>query len=43
MDRKDIDSIHLSAENKMNELEETGLSREEILYDKDVIRGVPLA
>lgn len=42
MDRKDIDAIHDAAEKKMVELEESGLSREELLYDRDIIRGVPL-
>ena len=37
------DKIHILAEKKLQELEETELSREELLFDsEDVKKGVPL-
>jgi hypothetical protein len=43
MTQQEKDKIHLIAEQKMQELESTGLSRQEIISDKRVKAGVKLA
>ena len=43
MTQEEKDKIHFIAEQKMEELEKTGLSRQEIISDKQVRPGVPLA
>lgn len=41
MSAKDIEQVHLLIDEKMQELEESGLTREEILFNDQ--RGIPLA
>jgi hypothetical protein len=41
MNPKDIEQIHMLIDNKMQELEDSGLTREEVLFNDQ--RGIPLA
>lgn len=41
LDKTQIDVIHTKIDTKMQELEDSGLTREEILYDSQ--QGIPLA
>lgn len=41
MDKAQIDLVHAKIDQKMQELEDSGLTREEILYDSQ--QGIPLA
>lgn len=41
MSPKDMEQVHILIDQKMQELEESGLTREEVLFNEQ--RGIPLA